>query len=142
VGIVSIRDRLKKLEKNRPDPRPTETTAPARKDDLFFHMEQHRRAVEGRELLPAFVYSVEDQKAAALETLHDTIPLFSNTPGWSTPQGQELLAHWQAEAEQTIAAYHAGILEETDSTQMMILHDFGGALPDPTNDKPRQEDER
>ena len=139
---MSLRDRLARLEKNRPAPRPTEAAAPDREDDLYFHLEQHRRAVEGRPLLDPFVYSVEDQRRTAEDTLNDTIPFFASTLGWSTPQGQELLDHWRLEALKTLEDYNAGRLEETDSTQLMIEHDFGGTLPDPANDKPRLEEER
>lgn len=44
---MSRHDRLKKLEANRPAPRPTEAAAPAHEDDLYFYFEQHRRALEG-----------------------------------------------------------------------------------------------
>ena len=138
---MSLSDRLARLEANRPAPRPDASSAPVREDDLFFHTEQWRRAVEGRELLPAFVYSALDQKRAAEETLSDTIPWLENTPGWSGAEGQELIEHWRAEAEQTIEDYHAGRLEETDSTRMMIEHDFGGTLPKPANDTHDREDE-
>ena len=138
---MSLRDRLARLEANRPAPRTTEADAPVyEKDDLFFHQEQWRRAVEGRELLPAFVHTVEDQKRDAEKTLSDTIPWLESTPGWSGAEGQELIRHWRAEAEQTIEDYHAGRLEETDSTQMMIERDFGGTLPKPANDTHDRED--
>ena len=140
---MSLRDRLARLEANRPVPRsgvPDRAGPVYEKDDLFFHTEQWRRAVDGRELLPAFVHTVEDQKRAAEETLSDTIPWLESTPSWSTPEAQELIEHWRAEAEQTIEDYHAGRLEETDSTQMMIERDFGGTLPEPTNDTPDRED--
>ncbi len=138
---MSLKDRLARLEANRPVPRSGVPTAPAREDDFFFHMEQRRRAVDGQELLPAFVYSVEDQKRAAEETLSDTIPWLESTPSWSTPEAQEIIEHWRAEAEQTIEDYHAGRLEETDSTRMMIEHEFGGTLPKPANDTHDREDD-
>ncbi len=142
---MTLRDRLARLEANRPVPPPRSGVPGAgpvyEKGDFFFHMEQWRRAVDGRELLPAFVYSVEDQKRAAEETLSDTIPWLESTPSWSTPKGQELIEHWRAEVEQTIEDYHAGRLEETDSTRMMIEHDFGGTLPEPANDTHDREDD-
>ena len=140
---MSIRDRLARLEKNRPAPRPTEAAAPVHEDDIFFYKEQWSRAVHGQELLPAFVYSPEDQKLAAEKTLSDTIPWLENSFSWSTPQGQELIEYWRAEAEQVIEDFHAGRLEETDSTQRMIERDFGGTLPEPTNgNHGNREDER
>ena len=140
---MSRHDRLKKLEANRPAPRPTEAAAPAHEDDLYFYFEQHRRALEGRPLLDPFPYSVEDQRRAAEKTLSDTLPWLENSFSWSTPQGQELIEHWRAEAEQVIEDFHAGRLEETDSTQRMIERDFGGTLPEPTNgNHGNREDER
>ena len=140
---MSLRDRLARLEKNRPVPRsrvPDRAGPVYEKDDLFFHQEQWRRAVEGRELLPTFVHTVEDQKCDAEKTLSDTIPWLESTPGWSGAEGQDLIEHWRAEAEQTIEDYHAGRLEETDSTRMMIERDFGGTLPKPANDTHDRED--
>ena len=137
---MSRHDRLKKLEANRPAPRPTEAAAPAHEDDLYFYFEQHRRALEGRPLLDPFPYSVEDQRRAAEDMLNDTIPFFASTLGWSTPQGQELLDHWRLEALQTLEDYNAGRLEATDSTKLMIEHEFGGTLPEPANDTHDRED--
>jgi hypothetical protein len=90
---VSLHKRLERLEAAAD----TKTGPPqmSRAMERFLHViENARREIEGRELLPDLPYTEEDREGDR-RCLEETIPAYRASPGYQSGEGKHFLDEWE-----------------------------------------------
>lgn len=99
---MSLRDRLEKLERLECLAAPNTGQGRSRVMERLLHtLENARRELDGRELLPDLPYTQEDREDDR-RFLEETIHAYRAGPGWQTEEARAILDYWQEQTEERL----------------------------------------
>ena len=99
---MGLRDRLERLERQEGLTAHNAAHARSRAMERLLHaLENARRELEGRELLPDLPYTEEDREADK-RFLEEGIPAYRAGSGWQTEEARAVLDYWQQRAEERL----------------------------------------